>query len=109
MLAAAVLSVTAEDDKKATLAAVDTQVRAALTIFQDQKAAFFAQMRESQKANAKKVRDEVRAQVASTKSATITPLRQEMRQSIEDAKHQAVEQARKVAAESAEIARDARR
>ena len=108
LLAAASLSATAGDPKKA-LPVVDTQIRAAVTIFQEQKAAFLAQVRDSQKNNAKKVRDDVRSQVAATKSATLTPLRLEMKQSIEDAKHQAVEQARKVAAESSEIARDARR
>ena len=107
MLAAAALNATASDKKKASLE-VDTQIRAAVTIFQDQKAAFLAQVRDSQKNNAKKARDEVRAQVAASKAATIKPLREEMRQSIEEAKHQAVEQARKVAAESAEIVRDAR-
>lgn len=108
LIAAAAVSAAASAPKKA-LPEVDTQIRAAVTIFQEQKAAFLAQVRDSQKNNAKKVRDDVRAQVAATKSATITPLRQEMRQSIEDAKHQAIEQARKVAAESSEIARDARR
>jgi hypothetical protein len=108
LLVAATVSAAASD-KKAVSHEIDTQIRAAVTIFQDQKAAFLAQVRESQKANAKKVRDEVRAQVADSKSTTIKPLREEMKQSIEDAKHQAIEQARKVAAESAEMVRDARR
>lgn len=91
-------------DKTVSLT-TDTQISAAIAVFQDQKAAFLTQ----QKNNAKKVRDEVRVQVATAKSTTITPLRQEMRNSIEEAKRQAIEQSRKVAAESAELARDARR
>jgi hypothetical protein len=105
---AAVFGVQGADKKKGS-PDVDAQIRAAVAIFQDQKAAFLAQQKDQQKNNAKKVRDEVRAQVAASKSTTITPLRQDVRQSIEEAKRQAVEQSRKVAAEAADIARDVRR
>jgi hypothetical protein len=88
-----------------TSISVSDQIRAAITLFQVQKAEFLSQQRELGRSNAGRARDEVRDEVAAAKVATIKPLVQELRQSIEDAKSHAREQSRKLTEEAAEAAR----
>ena len=104
LVAAGAVSVQAGE--KADLTA--GQVQFAVALFKDQKAEFLAQQKEA-KNYAKKVRAEVRERRATEKAGALAPVRDEARKSIEDAKLQAVEQGRKLAEESAAIARDARR
>lgn len=89
--------------------AVQSQVRAAILMFQDQKAEFLASQTNQQKTNARKLRQEVRDQLVTAQAAAVAPLRQEVRQSVEDAKRHALEQARKLTQETAAAARDTRR
>ena len=95
-----------------TSLAVGSQMRAAILLFQDQKADFLAHQRDQQKSNARKLRGEVREQIVAAQASIASasgPLRQEVRESIEDAKHHAKEQSRKLVQETAEAARDSRR
>jgi hypothetical protein len=87
---------------------VNEQIRAAIALFQEQKAEFLKKQIDEQKSNAGKARDEVRDQVAAARPAIIKPLVQELKQSIEDAKRHAVEQNRKLVQEAIEAARTRR-
>lgn len=88
---------------------INEQIRAAIALFQEQKAEFLKKQIDEQKSTASKARDEVRDQVIATaKATTIRPLVQELRQSIEDAKRHAVEQNRKLIQEATEAARTRR-
>ncbi|HEY6227724.1 MAG TPA: hypothetical protein VI282_11440 [Verrucomicrobiae bacterium] len=88
---------------------INEQIRAAIAMFQEQKADFLKKQIDEQKSTASKARDEVRDQVIATaKATTIRPLVQELRQSIEEAKRLAVEQNRKLIQEATEAARTRR-
>ena len=84
---------------------INEQIRAAIAMFQEQKAEFLKKQIDEQKSNASKARDEVRDQIAAAKPATIKPLVQEMKQSIEEARQHAIEQNRKLIQEATEAAR----
>jgi hypothetical protein len=86
-----------------------SQMRAAILIFKDQKCQYLAMQRDSHLSNARKLRSEVRDQIAAVKASTVGPMRREVRESIEDAKRHASEQARKLVQETAEAAKDSRR
>ena len=86
---------------------LNEQIRAAIALFQDQKAEFLKKRREDQKSATDIARDEIRDQIAASKP-TIKPLVQELRQSIEEAKRQSKEQNRKLVLEATEAARTRR-
>jgi len=90
---------------------LNDQIRAAIALFQDQKAEFLSAQRDEHKMTPGQLRKEIREQVAAGTLAvrlSLAPLRQELKQSIEEAKRQAIEQNRKLVQEAAEAARSRR-
>ena len=92
-----------------TAALTIDQIREIIDLFQEQKAQFLALQKDQQKSYAKKIRDEVRSQMAWNRPAVLRALRQELRESVAEAKAQAAEHRRKLAQETAEAAREASR
>ena len=90
---------------------LNDQIRAAIALFQDQKAEFLSAQRGEHKNSPGQLRKEIREQVAATTLTarlSLAPLRQELRQSIEEAKRQSIEQSRKLVQEATEAARSRR-
>jgi hypothetical protein len=110
LLLGAGVAATRGGDGTASLSLND-QLRAAILLFQDQKADFLKAQRDDHKMNPGQIRKELREQVAAatlTARFSMSPLRQELRQSIEEAKRQSIEQSRKLVQEAVEAARSRR-
>jgi hypothetical protein len=104
LVALSVLATRGSDDS--TSSSLDSQIRTAITLFQDQKAEFLRQQREQEKSCSGRLRDEIRSQITAARAvATVGPLRTEARQSVEDAKRLAIEQSRKLVEETVQTVR----
>lgn len=86
----------------------DSQIRNAVSIFQDQRAEYVRRHREQRACCDGKLRAEVRDQVSAARVAPIS-VRRELRISIAEARAQALEQSRKLIEEGSSASRQSRR